>query len=125
MDRSKGRRRPAARIIGWGLVAIVYAAVLVWAGGLTATEATTAQAGGAVAGEAVAGALVAVPGGIDQELAVMSEIPTPAEAPLVTLALAAGMVFVAVGWYAIHTYRQRHPRVRSARLIVRHITTLM
>jgi len=125
MHRSKRRRGPAARIIGWGMVAIVYAAVLVWAGGLTAAEQGTAQLGQTVAGEAVAGALAAVPAEIDQELAVMSEIPTPAEAPLVTLALAAAMVFVAFGWYAIHTYRQRHPRVRSARLIVRHITTLM
>lgn len=131
MDRSKGRRRPAARIIGWGLVAIVYATVLVWAGGLTAGEPATAAepaavlAGQPVAGEAVSAALAAVPAAMDQELAVMREIPTPVEAPLVTLGLAAGMVFVAGGWYAIHTYRQRHPRVRSARLIARHITTLM
>jgi hypothetical protein len=106
------------------MVAIVYAAVLVWAGGLTATQPATAQLG-ETAGTAVAGALAAMPAGIDQELAVMREIPTPAEAPLVTLALAAAMVFVAVGWYAIHTYRRRHPRVRSAKLIFRHITTLM
>jgi hypothetical protein len=124
MHRSKGRRS-AARIIGWGLVATVYAAVLVWAGGLTATEPAAALAGSAAAVEPVADALGTVPATIDQELAVMSQIPTPAEAPLVTLALAAGIVALAVAWYAIHTYRQRHPRVRSARLIVRHITTLM
>jgi hypothetical protein len=121
MHRSKGRRRPAARIIGWGLVAIVYATVLVWAGGLTAPQ-FRADAGEA---QAVAGAIVAAPAEVNEELAAMAEIPTPAEAPLVTLAIAAAMVFVAAGWYVAHTFRRRHPRARSARLIVRHITTLM
>ena len=125
MHRSKGRRGTAARIIGWGMVAAVYATVLFWAGGLTATEPAVAQAGNAAVTAPVADALAAVPASIDDELAVMREIPTPAEAPLVTLALAAALAVLAAAWYAIHTYRQRHPRARSARLIVRHITTLM
>ena len=99
-------------------MALAYAAVLVWAGAITAGE--PALAASETAG-AVAGAVAAAP----VEAATLAEIATPAEAPLVTLALAATIVFVAGAWYAIHTYRARHPRARSARLIVRHITTLM
>lgn len=118
MRRSKRRRSTAARIIGWGLVAIAYAAVLVWAGAITAGEPASAAGDAA---RAVAGTVVAVP----EEAGALAAIATPAEAPLVTLALAAAMVAVAGAWYAVHTYRARHPRARSARLIVRHITTLL
>ena len=121
MHRSKGRRGPAARIIGWGLVAVAYLAVLVWAGSLNAPQ----LAASGEEAQAVAGAIAAVPAEVNAELAAMAEIPTPAEAPLVTLGLAAAMVFTTAGWYVIHTFRRRHPRARSARLIVRHITTLM
>ncbi|HEX6128579.1 MAG TPA: hypothetical protein VF071_06120 [Candidatus Limnocylindria bacterium] len=121
MHRSNGRRRPAARIIGWGLVAVAYVAVLVWA---TSLNADQLAASGEEA-QAVAGAIAAVPAELNEELAAMAEIPTPAEAPLVTLGLAAAMIFTAAAWYVVHTFRRRHPRARSARLIVRHITTLM
>lgn len=121
MHRSNGRPPQAARIIGWGLVAMAYVAVLVWAASLNAPQ----LAAGGEEAQAVAGAIVAVPAEVNEELAAMAEIPTPAEAPLVTLGLAAAMVLSAAGWYVIHTFRQRHPRARSARLIVRHITTLM
>jgi hypothetical protein len=121
MHRSKGRRGPAARIIGWGLVAMAYVVVLVWAGSLTAPQLAT----GGDAAQAVAGAIVAAPAEVNEELAAMAEIPTPAEAPLMTLGLAAALVFGAASWYVVHTFRRRHPRARSARLIVRHITTLM
>ena len=117
MRRSKSRRPTAARIIGWGLVAFAYAAVLVWAAGITAGE----QAVGGDVARAVAGVAMAAP----DEASALAAIATPAEAPLVTLALAAAMVAVAFAWYAVHTYRARHPRARNARLMVRHITTLM
>jgi hypothetical protein len=117
MRRSKSRRSTAARIIGWGLVALAYAAVLVWAGGITAGE----QVVGGDAARAVAGVALAVP----DEATALEAIATPAEAPVVTLALAAAIVAIAFAWYAVHTYRARHPRARSARLMVRHITTLM
>jgi hypothetical protein len=118
MRRSNRRRSTAARIIGWGLVALAYAAVLVWAGAITGGE-PAAAAGDAA--RAVAGAVGSVP----DEAGSLAAIATPAEAPLVTLGLAAAMVAIAVVAYAVHTYRARHPRVRSARLIVRHITTLL
>jgi hypothetical protein len=117
MRRSKSRRSTAARIIGWGLVAVAYAAVLVLAGGITAGE----QVVGGDAARAVAGVAVTFP----DEATALAAVATPAEAPLVTLGLAAAMVAVAFAWYVVHTYRTRHPRARSARLIVRHITTLM
>lgn len=102
---------------GWGLVAVTYAAVLLWAGAINAPETAAA--------DAVAGAVLAAPADVSEELAAISAIETPAEAPLVTLAIAAAMVFGAAGWYVLHTFRARHPRMRSARLIVRHITTLL
>jgi hypothetical protein len=117
MHRSKGRRRSAARIIGWGLVAMAYAVVLVWASGLTAGDAAVGEAAQAVAGTVVAAAAPAA--------STAAVIHTPAEAPLVTLGLAAAIVFAAATWYVVHTFRARHPRMRSARLIVRHITTLI
>ncbi|HEX2194465.1 MAG TPA: hypothetical protein VHK63_05860 [Candidatus Limnocylindria bacterium] len=46
------------------------------------------------------------------------------EEPLVTLAIAAGMVFFATGAYAIHALRSRRRRAREAPLIIRHITTI-
>jgi hypothetical protein len=120
MHRPIGRRRSAARIIGWGLVAIVYAAVLVWAGGLTAAEPAAR-----VGTEPEAGALNVAAGEVGEELAAVAAIQTPAEAPLVTLGIAVAIVAAGGAWYGIRAIRARQPRLaRTARLVVRHITTL-
>ena len=123
MHRSRSRRRSAARIIGWGIVAVAYAVVLVWAGGLTADPAAaerTADEG--------AGVVAAAPAGVDATLAVATVPAIAAEEPLVTLALAGGMVVLAALAYVVHVIRTRRSRrgpVAAARLVVRHITTLL
>lgn len=125
MDRSSGRRGSAARIIGWGLVAVAYVTVLAWASGISAApaaaEATTAE---------VAGVLAAVPAKADAALTVAAAPAAASEEPLVTLALAAGMVFVAALAYLLHAVHQRlvrraSRRQEASRLVARHITTLM
>jgi hypothetical protein len=60
-----------------------------------------------------------------EEVAAVAAVETPAEAPLATLGIAAGMVALAGGGYAIHAFRGRQSRRASpVRLVVRHITTL-
>jgi hypothetical protein len=106
-------------MMGWGLVALVYATVLVWAGGLNAAESTAAAGA-----QPVTGAIAVVAEEVGGELsAAAAEMPV--ERPLVTLGIAAGMVTLAGAAYGVHAFRARPPRLaRSARLIVRHITTL-
>lgn len=101
--------------MGWGLVALVYAAVLVWAGSLNAAG------GGGTAAQPVAGAIAVAA----DEVVAMAAADAPSEAPLVTLGIAGGMVALAGGGYAIHAFRSRQPRrAARVRLVVRHITTL-
>jgi hypothetical protein len=105
------------------MVAVAYAVVLVWAGGLTAdpaaAEAATADAAGMVA---------AAPAEVEATLAVANGPAISAEDPLLTLAIAAGMVVIAALAYLVHAVRTRRARrgpVAAARLVVRHITTLL
>jgi hypothetical protein len=125
MHGSKARRGSAARIIGWGLVALVYATVLVWAGALTAAQPMAVEQSAQAAAGPVAGTVVAATGADGVEMAPVSAILTPTEAPLVTLGIALAMVVAVGGWYLLRTFRARHPHVRGARLIARHITTLL
>lgn len=99
-------------------MALVYAAVLVWAGGLNASV------GGRGEAQPVAGVVTVAAAEVGEEIAAAAA-ETPAEAPLVTLAIAAGMVALAGVAYGVHAFRARPPRLaRHARLVVRHITTL-
>ena len=126
MHRSRSRRRSAARTIGWGVVAIAYATVLVWASGLTvdptAAEATTAE---------VAGVVGPAPADVDAALTVATAPAAAGEQPMVTLALAAGMVVLAALAYLVHAVHSRlvrrasRRRESAAHLVARHITTLM
>lgn len=114
--------------MGWGLVTVVYATVLVWAGSLNAGAGGGTEAQAVAGAQPVAGAISVAAGEVGevgQELAAAAA-ETPAEAPLVTLGIAAGMVALAGGGYAIHAFRARQPRraAARARLVVRHITTL-
>jgi hypothetical protein len=115
-----------AWIIGWGVVAAAYAFVLVWASGMTADPA----AAEATTGE-VAGVLAAAPAEIDVALTVAAAPAAAAEEPVVTLALAAGMVAFAGLAYVAHAVhvrvarRGKGRRESAARLVARHITTLM
>ncbi len=107
---------------GWGLVALVYVAVLAWAGSLNAGADEVAHA---AAAQPVAGAITVAAEEVAEEAVAVAAVETPAEAPLVTLGIAAGMVALAGGAYAIHAFRARKPRrAASVRLVVRHITTL-
>lgn len=113
------RRRSAARVFGWGLVAVVYATVLVWAGSLTAGESAASAA------QPVAGTITLAAREVGEEVASTAAAELPREAPLVTLALAVGIIALAGGAYAVHAIRSRQPRrVSATRLVVRHITTL-
>ena len=126
MHRSRSRRGSAARIIRWGVVAVAYATVLVWASGLTvdpaAAEATTAE---------VAGMVGPAPAEADASLTAATTPTAVAEQPMVTLALAAGMVVLAALAYLVHAVHSRlvrrasRRRESAAQLVARHITTLM
>jgi hypothetical protein len=126
MQGSNGRRRSAARIIGWGLVALGYGTVLVWASGISAdpaaAEATTTE---------VAGVLAAAPADVEAVLEVAAAPAVAAEERIVTLAMAGGVVVLAGLAYAIHTVhsrlarRARRRRESLARLVARQIATLM
>jgi len=101
-------------------MAIVYAAVLVWAGGLT-----TAEPAAGAGTQQVAGTITVAAGEVGDELVAVEATEPQAEAPLVTLGIAMAMVAAGGAWYAVHALRARLPRRRqSVRLIVRHITTL-
>jgi hypothetical protein len=105
------------------MVTVAYAVVLVWAGGLTADPAAAQVTTGEVAG-----VLPAAPAGVDATLAVANAPATAAEEPLVTLALAGGMVVFAALAYLAHVVRARRTRrgpVATVRLVARHITTLL
>jgi len=113
------RRRTLVRIIGWGLVAVAYAAVLVWAAELSVAAGSGAPA---QAGQQLAGALSAAP--VDVEPVTMASASVVGERPLVTLAIAATMVSAAFASYLVHSLRTGRRAARKDRLIFRHITTL-
>jgi hypothetical protein len=105
------------------MVAVAYAVVLVWAGGLTADPAVA----GAATTDA-AGMVAVAPTEVEATLAVANGPAMSAEDPLTTLAIAAGMVVIAALAYLVHAVRTRRSRrgpVAAARLVVRHITTLL
>jgi hypothetical protein len=105
-------------------VTLVYAAVLAWAGSLNASVSSGNEAQAIAGTQPVAGAITVAAGEVGEEIAAAAA-EAPAEAPLVTLAIAAGMVALAGVAYGVHAFRARQPRLaRSARLVVRHITTL-
>jgi hypothetical protein len=138
MHRSGGRRRTAARITAWGVVAIAYAAVLAFASGIPAgpaepATAVAAPAAAEVATVQAAGVLAAAPAGarVDEVVTVATAPAGAAEEPAVTLALAAGMVVLAglaYGGHALHGRLARRAASRQesvAQLVARQITTLM
>jgi hypothetical protein len=143
MYRSSGRRRTAARITGWGLVAIAYVTVLAFAsdipaGPAIAPAAAAADAARPAAAEAAttkaAGVLAAAPaetGMHDVQTTVTAPAGAASEEPMVTLALAAGMVGLAGLAYGVHEIHGRLARRAArrrdsvARLVARQITTLM
>lgn len=127
MHRSGSRLPTAARITGWGMVAVAYTATLVFAANLSAGEPGAAAAFNRVgeASQAVAGVLAAPQPDVGVTLTSATTHALEVEAPLLTLVIAVAIILAAFAGYAVHGVRARGPRVRSARAIVRYITTLI
>jgi sensor c-di-GMP phosphodiesterase-like protein len=121
MQATKRRRPSATRVIGLTLVALAYAAVLIWASDLTGADAVAATAG--VGTQAVEAAQVAQAATVDAAQA--ATVNAAPERPLVTLVIAGVMAVMAVLAWVLSHARRRRPLARSARLVVRHITTLL
>lgn len=121
MQRTTRRRTSATRILGLTVIVLAYFAALVWASDLNGSEAVaaSAQAGGQVANavqEAAAEMTMATASGLEN---------AGYEAPLVTLAIAVLLVVAVAVWLLLQRVSRRRPLARTARLVVRHITTLM
>lgn len=121
MDRRNRRRALRPRLLVATVVVAAYATTLAWASSISATDgAEPVRDAVATAGSSAAAQVQAAAAATASSLAT-----APHEAPMTTLAIAALLLLVGGGWYAVGTLRSRSHLARRARLVVRSITTII